>query len=354
MNTDVENLLREGMERFTRDLRAPAGLTLQVARRRRRRLALRSIAGSAAVLAAGAVALVAVVVPGVAENPAVASASVVKRVDKALSVAEPGEIAQMTVTTSGAGPGIATKTTKVKEWSYGDQWRSVSYSAAGQPVYDEGSSNSSVYTLVSYLTRTWARQRGLGRPVGLAQPGEPLAGQRPAGNRVVPRGARVLGPMGCRPTGAAGPLLLQPGLPGIGFSGKAPPVTAARALRAAISCGIFAVAGRDRVDGIDAIELKSRPGSLVTETIWVRPGTDLPVRLVARSAPGQPAFRMTANITWLQPTAQNLAELTVPIPAGFRRVTLAEAIGLTVLRIPGRQHPKTICLPTPAGMTCQH
>ena len=35
MSTDVEDLLREGMERFTADLRAPAGLTCQIARRRR-------------------------------------------------------------------------------------------------------------------------------------------------------------------------------------------------------------------------------------------------------------------------------------------------------------------------------
>ena len=31
MNTDVEQLLREGMERYTADLRAPAGLTYRVA-----------------------------------------------------------------------------------------------------------------------------------------------------------------------------------------------------------------------------------------------------------------------------------------------------------------------------------
>ena len=38
MNTDVEDLLREGMERFTADLRAPAGLTRLIAQRRGRRL----------------------------------------------------------------------------------------------------------------------------------------------------------------------------------------------------------------------------------------------------------------------------------------------------------------------------
>jgi hypothetical protein len=354
MNNDVENLLREGMERFTSDLRAPAGLTRHAAQRRRRRLALRSIAGSAAVLAAGAVALVALVVPGVAENPAVASAAVVKRVDKALSAAEPGEIAQVTVTTrDAAGPGFATKTTTAEEWSYGDQWRSVSYSSAGHLVYAEGSSTSSVYTLVSYPTRTWARQRGLGRPAGLAQPDRPVVGEHPVSNRTVHPGARVLGPPGCEPTGGAARLLLQPGLPGIGFSASAPPTTAAKALRTAISCGIFAVAGRDRLDGIEAIELKSRPGGFVTETVWVRPGSDLPIRVVVRSAPGQPAFRMTADITWLLPTTQNLAKLTVSIPAGFRRVPLAEAIGQTVLHLQGPL-PKTICLPAGAGTACQH
>ena len=360
MNNDVESLLHEGMERFTKDLRAPAGLIRHAAQRRRRRLALRSIAGSVAVLAAGAVALVAVVVPGVADNPAVASASVVKRVDKALSAAEPGEIAQVTVTTRAATePGAATKTTTAQEWSYGDQWRSVSYSSAGHLVYDEGSSTSSVYTLVSYPTRTWARQRDLGRPAGLARPNKPVVGGHPVRNLTVHPGPGILGPRGCEPTSGAVRLLLQPGLPGLGFSASAPPKTAAKALRTAISCVIFAVAGRDRVDGNEAIELKSRPGSLITETIWVTPGTDLPIRVVVRSAAGEPAFRVTADIAWLPPTTQNLAKLTVTIPAGFRRVSLAEAIGLTVLHLQGplpkrRPLPKRICLPADAGTTCQH
>ena len=65
MSTDVEDLLREGMERFTADLRAPAGLACQIAQRRhrRRRLALCSVTGAAAALTAGGVALAVVVVP---------------------------------------------------------------------------------------------------------------------------------------------------------------------------------------------------------------------------------------------------------------------------------------------------
>jgi len=48
-----------------------------------------------------------------------------------------------------------------EEWSYGDQWRSIASSPTGKLVYDEGFSTSSGYTLVSYLARTWARQRDL-------------------------------------------------------------------------------------------------------------------------------------------------------------------------------------------------
>jgi hypothetical protein len=220
----------------------------------------------------------------------------------------------MTVTTrSAALPGGTAVTTTVQEWSYGGQWRSVTYSPAGHLVYDEGSTTASVYTLVNYLTRTWARQPGLGRPAA------PVA--------LAP------GPFGCGPVVAALPLLFQPGLPafqprvpGIGFPAGSGPATAATAVRNAIACGTLAVVGRQRVDGVDAIELTSRPQSLISETIWVSPGTYLPVRVVVRFPPGLAGSQQTVNITWLPPTAQNLAKLTVPIPAGFRQVPLAQAL----------------------------
>jgi hypothetical protein len=285
----------------------------------------------AAVLAAGAVAVVAVVVPGAryeGTGPAVDAAYVVKRVDGALSAAEPGAIAQMTVTTRSAGqPGGTTTTTTAEEWSYGDQWRSVTYSRAGHPVYDEGY-HSSVFTLVNYLTRSWARQPGLGRP-------DVLAGPDALGTPVVPGSRPVPVPSGCQQGIMALPFLLQPGLPGVGFSASSPPATVARALRTDISCGALTVSGRQRVDGIEAIELTSRAGSPIAETIWVSPGTYLPVRLVVRSGPGAPVFQRTADIRWLRPTAQNLATLTVPIPAGFRQVPLDKAVLPILQQVPG-------------------
>ena len=54
MNTDVEELLREGMERFTAGVRAPAGLADTARRLHRRRLAVRAAVacGTAATTAA--------------------------------------------------------------------------------------------------------------------------------------------------------------------------------------------------------------------------------------------------------------------------------------------------------------
>jgi len=331
MDTDVEDLLREGMERFTADLRAPAGLIGRAARRRRRRLALRSAAG-AAVLAAGAVVLAAAGVPGAGHHSADATAYVVKRAVSALSAAGPGQIAQLTVTTThGAIRGGQAVTTTAEEWSYGGQWRSVSYSSAGQPVYDQGVSTASGYTVVSYLTRTWAGQRASGVS-----------------------SASASAPSGCAAAAAVVSSLLRYGLvPGFGVSAGARSATVATALRAAVSCGTLAVAGRQRVAGTGAIELTSRPDSPIAETVWVSPGTYLPVRVVIRLSGGQPVLQQAADITWLPPTAQNLARLTVPVPAGFRQVPLAQAVTPILQQTPGGlPKPTALCL-APADPVCK-
>ena len=324
MNTDVEELLREGMERYTADLRAPAGLTYRVARRRRRRLALRSVAGGVAALAAGAAAA-AVVLPSVS-GPRVSAADaayVVKNVSNALSAADPGTIAQMTITTTGGVGGA----TNAEEWSNGNEWRSVTYSSPGHPLYDEGYSTASGYTLVSYPTKTWARQAGVGQPTA------PAFGSSSA--------TRDCGP------GTGGfPVLFRLGLPGTSTSTSSLPTTVANALHTAVSCGSLSVAGRQTVDGTDAIELKSRAGSLISETIWVSPSTYLPVRVIVRSSYAR-TIEQTADFTWLPPTTQNQAKLTVPVPAGFRKVSLPQAVTPNLKLIPGGAVPKPTF--SPAG-----
>jgi len=272
-----------------------------------RRLVLRSAAAVAAALTAGAVVLEATLVPEAlhnrADGPTVNTAFVVKRISSALSAADRGEIAQMTVTSrTEATSGAQTGATTTEEWSFGDQWRWVTNSPAGQLRYDEGSGTSSLYTLVNYLTRTWARQSGLGDP-----------------------SARRSDPQRCASMVRTFPLLFQPGLPDSGRSAD-PLQTVVGDLRAAVSCGTLAGAGQQRIDGIDAIKLASRPSSMISETIWVSPGTYLPVRVLIRPAHGKPGPLQTADITWLRPTTQNLARMTVPIPTGFRQVKLAQAV----------------------------
>ena len=325
------------MERFTADLRTPTDIVHQAVRRRRRQVALRSVVGTT-VVTAGAAALAVVLLPGASRNAApsqaVDAAYVVRQVGGALSAAEPGDIAQMTITTIGAGLSGKTTTSTAEEWSHGNQWRLITYSSPGHPAYDEGSTGSSVYTLVSYLTKTWARESGLGRPTPF------------------PSGAAAA-KHNCAPAFANFPLLFRLGLPGIGSYGSSLPSTVATELRTAVSCGTLEVAGRQQVNGAEAIELKSRPNSLIAEAIWVSPGSYLPVRVDIRSTPGGPGVHQTANIAWLPPTAQNLANLTVPVPAGFRQVTYPE-VGMPIMKnLPAGLRPKSVSLcPPSAGAAC--
>lgn len=47
MNIDAEDLLRRGMERCTEEVPVPLGLAHRAARARRRRMAIRAVAGQA-------------------------------------------------------------------------------------------------------------------------------------------------------------------------------------------------------------------------------------------------------------------------------------------------------------------
>ena len=265
------------------------------------------------------------------DRTAVDAAYVVNNVSNALSAAAPGTIAQMTVTTTtGATTRDGTAvTTTAKEWSNGEQWRSVTYSATGQPVYDEGYSTKSGYTLVSYPTKTWARQGGVGLPYA------PFSTAPSSGKH------------GCGKALGAFPVLFRLGLPGTSKSASSLPATVAAALRTAVSCGSLFVAGRQTVDGTETIKLTSSPVSLLSETIWVDPSSYLPVRVTAQSAAGLSPTRQTADFTWLQPTTQNLAKLTVPIPAGFRKVPLFQAVVPDLGLVPGASFPRAKALPSP-------
>jgi hypothetical protein len=339
MNTDVEELLREGMERFTYDLRAPAGIIRRAARQHCRRLMLRSAAGLAAALTAGAVALVAVQSPGAgdagSEGPAITTAYVLGRVNRALSAAAP-DIAQLQVSARGAMFAGKPATLSYVEWIYGDSGRAVTTSPAGRLIADNSvvaASSRWTATVVSYTAQTWARWvteiPALRVPARTA-PYSCQASTYPGPFAQIPwalPASRAPNPSAIHAV-PSGPFLV----PGTDSA------TVAADLRTAISCGTLTVVGRQRVDGVNAIKLRprhSRAGLAAlaqpVETVWVNARTYLPVRMTV----GQQSQRWTADISWLRPTAGNLAKLTAPIPAGFRQVPVTQVVQAILTEIFG-------------------
>jgi hypothetical protein len=82
-------------------------------------------------------------------------------------------------------------------------------------------------------------------------------------------------------------------------------------IRYQLGCGEFRLAGRQRVDGADTVKLTGANGTV----LWVSPVTYLPVQVIVG---GLEPTRM--DFRWLSPTAANLAQLNVRVPAGFRQV----------------------------------
>ncbi|MGH3235805.1 MAG: hypothetical protein ACRDOH_21635, partial [Streptosporangiaceae bacterium] len=174
--------------------------------------------------------------------------------------------------------------------------RVETFSGTGQPVTDIGtvliqkSNVETAETSVSYAAKTWWRGQAEGTP-----PGPPL----------------YIG-TSC----SSGPVTDQP----------AAIVTAD--IRGLLACGFLTDEGTQYVDGVDAIKLVSNklfvaivPGVKrpvrVTATVWVDPVSYLPVRW-AQSWKGK--VLSSSDLRWLSPTSANLAQLRVPIPAGFRQV----------------------------------
>jgi hypothetical protein len=84
-------------------------------------------------------------------------------------------------------------------------------------------------------------------------------------------------------------------------------------IRHELSCGRYIAAGRQRVDGVNAIKIIGSKGIAV---LWVDPATYLPVRALLAIGDQRPQ----TDFRWLSTTPTSLAQLRVPVPAGFRQV----------------------------------
>jgi hypothetical protein len=283
MNTDIEELLREGMARYAADGPASAGMAARVRRARagRRRVSRAALAAGTAAAAVGAAVAV---TGGPASAPRLETAAyVVGHAKASLASAGVGSVL------------VARQTDGVTSYrfvAYGDRIRTRMYES-GRLVLDSsnrglrGGAGTGQQLTVDYQSRTWSRvMKGSGVPGHGTRPG---------------------GPSGCSPGGAGD-------------------VASAAYIRATLACGGFRITGHAVVDGVRAIKLAGTPRLSATpgrEVIYVSASTYLPVRMVqlgVRYSVPPVTRTVTEDFRWLPPTKANRALLTVPVPAGFRRL----------------------------------
>ena len=297
MSLDVEDLLRQGMERFAEQVPVPSGLAHRAAQARRRRwLAIRAAAaaGTAAVTAAAVIAATGGAGAGGSAAQPRATAYVVSRVEKALAGQH---LVLHGRTTSGDwGPS--------SYWAYGPRNRFKELTGSGEPYIAVGTALiggklTGVY--VTYYNRKWS-----------------LLPEGPA-----PASA-------CSRTGT------------LEMAGPAAPARNWPAfIRATLACGAATVTGHAWIGGVKTVKIT---GSPVTEklspgearaihekllrsrwTLYVNPHTYLPVRLSGSNytyggpMPGYYSTGVT-DMLWLPPSAANIAKTLVTIPPGFRHV----------------------------------
>jgi hypothetical protein len=322
MNLDVEELLRDGMERFAADVRAPAGLAREAGRRRRRHVVARTaVACGTAAVTAGAVALVVVsgtrgTPPDTAGGPvqARALAYVTKRVENALASENLVFVGQSDSKDWG----------NTVTWAYGSRnrfeeyWPSVDYRdrvVNGQHLWD-------------------FPPQDRGRPY-LAQ-GTALVGGKLVGAYVTYFDHRYsLSPMGSQPASACSTnAALSMGAPII------PTTRWSAFINATLACGAASVTGHVVINGTQTLQITGRPVTVKLSpgyartvheqwatgrwTLYVNPTTYLPVRMYGSTetfggSAGSYTSSAVTDVRWLPPTAANIAQTLVTIPPGFHR-----------------------------------
>ena len=325
MTHDVGDLLREGIDRITENARVPDGLLARARQhRRRQRTAIRGTAFGGTAVAAGAAVAASGLISSGPQRPAASlrahtTAYVVKHTERALSVATDGGAALEEIHTTAHNAwftvvtyqpngsvtmplnaqGSIARASQLNVWAYRGQLRQQGRTAAGTLVFDADrttvTSATGQQTITGsgadYTSRTWWHA------VSTADAG--TAGTSP-------------------------PACLTTSL--------APPVGGATdwsaQIHEALACGLFRIAGPQRVDGTDTVKLvatRPQPGPAgVRQTLWVNPATYLPVRVSWIWPDGQQQGSLVGDFRWLPPSPARLRLLTTPVPAGFRQVKPAE------------------------------
>jgi hypothetical protein len=244
----------------------------------------------AGVAAGVVVAIAAVTAAGVTTSPAAAPARTTAYVVSALATTK---LITYTNTITSFGPPANTHFV-IDVWDYGTRNRQVDESGSGRPMWQawvQTGHGKPALIWVDYQQRSWER-------FGIAPAGPP------------PR---------LSVCGKPGALMTAP---------DATPADWKLVIGAGLRCGLFHLAGHQRVDGIDAIKLTSGEDSGIMLwaspaggiTLWLDPRTYLPVQLAGtEAAAGPKPATVVIQFRWLPPTRANLAQLTGTIPPGFHR-----------------------------------
>jgi hypothetical protein len=303
MSKDVEELVREGLDRLTAGARPPAGLAARALRHeRQRRLTARAmvVTGTAAVTAASVTAAVG----GFGASPrpgaggglrATTAAYVVEHVVQALD--QQNLVVREDTTFPGGAPG-----SRQMLWAYHGRAR-FEFFLNGRPAQDDGQSvvNGKLRSVeVMYPSRVW---------------------------HLWPNSVDSGAANGCGPGG----------LTSLGVE----PASWASFIRQTLACGGYTIVGHARIGGVDTIKIDgglTQKSPRIQGTSWVAhleftlfvdPSTYLPVRAVTdddqHTTPGSAKTSSEHSVQqedfqWLAPTPANIAQVNVPIPAGFRQV----------------------------------
>jgi hypothetical protein len=296
MNTEVEDLLRDGMERFTDGVHAPAGLAGgagRLHRQHRRRLAARTAVacGAAAAIAVGVTVAAAGGSTGSGPAQARTVAYVTKRVENALATEN--------LVFVGRSDG---KMGNYVTWAYGPRSRWEEFSGS-KPYWVQGTAligGKLVGAYVTYFDRRYSLS-----PLG-------------------PREASACSTTDAQSMGA-------PVIPTTHWTAF---------IDATLACGAASVSGHVWVDGMETTKITGKPitvrlsagySKVVREkfatarwALYVNPTTYLPVRMYGSTetfggSAGSSTSSFVTSVRWLPPTRANIARALVTIPPGFQR-----------------------------------
>ena len=297
MRTDLEELLRDGLDRLTAEAELPSGLAARAMRgHRQRRVRVRASGAAGTALATAAVAVIAVSAvgepTGLGKGPVGAGghhmryqtlAYVTNRIEQALA----GTKAQIMVfSRHGTGAAFSGGSAPlIRSWSYGNVTKTrKDAGGVATSLLTVGNGKSTSILFVNYTAKTWSRETH--------------------------RSVRTLRPIRAftyAKNVCVGPADDEPGYD----SGLWP-----QFVSSSLACGGFRIAGRATVSGVTEFKIvgtaRDLDAKFVPQVMWVSAKTYLPVRIVYPWGYDQ--------ISWLRPTAANKGLLQLQVPPGFRHV----------------------------------